>query len=270
VRHLEEEVAQLEQELDAIRSQNGNDLDNVQTAVERLTTSLARIIADPSGRARKHEQIPSLVSRYFLSDSPSPYLGISVANPMSISSDQSAPERAIALSSIPRQVVDAMLTHFCETYRPQYPSLAEEDLYGARDKVYNSPDIVGYDAFIVYITLAISSNTLMHIDEKRATTTTSGLWKTAIFHLQEVGLTSSWERLQALQLLTHFGFLNPQHVNVSHCAAAATRLAFQLGLHEELPASMQTTLGQATLNARRRMFWNAYGIDACVASSESS
>jgi len=155
-----------------------------------------------------------------------------------------------------------MLQHYCKTYRPQYPSIDETDLYKARDSLYESPDLVGYDAFVVYITLAISSNTLAHNDEKRAAATTSGLWVTAVRHLEQFGTTSSWERLQALQLLTHYGFLNPQHVNVSHCAAAASRLALQFGLHEELPVSTQAKLNPAILDTRRRMFWNAYGIDA--------
>lgn len=230
--------------------------------MELLTTHLATVAAELTGRSPKQEQLLPLVSKYFLSESPVPPLNSKAWDGSKIPEPPTQSERAINISSIPRNVVDAMLNHYCETYRPQYPSIGEEDLYRARDRVYEDTQLVGYDAFVVYITLAISSNTLMHVDEERATTTTLGLWKTAVDHLNQVGLTPSWERCQALQLLTHMGFLAPALANVSHCAAAASRLAFQLGLHEELPTHKQVGYDPATLNARRRMMWNAYGIDA--------
>ncbi|EXJ75641.1 uncharacterized protein A1O5_00148 [Cladophialophora psammophila CBS 110553] len=266
VRDLEDQVGRLSVDLAAVKSQTCSIWDTVGGTVERLTTRLAIVTVEPTGRPRKQEQLLPLVSSYFLSDSPLPYLNRQARDATKGAEPQVQSWRAMAISSIPRHVVDAMLKHYCETYRPQYPSIGEEDLYRARDKVYESSQLVGYDAFVIYITLAISSNTLMHIDEKRAATTTDGLWATAVVHLEQVGATSSWERLQALQLLTHYGFLNPQHVNVSHCAAAASRLALHLGLHEELPISTQVKLEPAILNTRRRMFWNAYGIDAAAHS----
>lgn len=105
-------------------------------------------------------------------------------------------------------------------------------------------------------------NTLTYRDEKRALTATYGFWATAVVHLDGVGLTSSWERLEALQLLAHYGFLNPRDVDCSKCAATATRLCLQLGLHQELPAPTQVKLETRTLNTRRRLFWNSYRIDS--------
>jgi hypothetical protein len=105
-------------------------------------------------------------------------------------------------------------------------------------------------------------NTLMHRDEKRAMTAKYGFWATAVVHLEQVGLASSWERLQALQLISHYSFLNPKDVECSRCAAAATRLCLQLGLHHELPAAVQVKLDAAVLNRRRRLFWNSYRIDS--------
>ena len=102
----------------------------------------------------------------------------------------------------------------------------------------------------------------MHRDENRATAITRGFWATAITHLDQVGLASSWERLQALQLLAHYGFQNPQDVDCGKCAAAATRLCLQLGLHHELPASVEITSNTVALNTRRRLFWNSYSIDS--------
>ena len=102
----------------------------------------------------------------------------------------------------------------------------------------------------------------MHRDEKRATIATHGFWATAVAHLSGVGLASSWERLQALQLLTHYAFLNPQDVDCSKCAAAATRLCLQLGLHRELPSLEQMKLDTTKLKKRKTLLWNAYSIDS--------
>jgi hypothetical protein len=102
----------------------------------------------------------------------------------------------------------------------------------------------------------------MRHDEKRASTAMRGFWATAVAHLDQVGLTSSWERLQALQLLAHYGFQNPQDVDCSKCVTAATRLCLQLGLHHELPTAAQIKLDSTTLNTRRRLFWNSYSIDS--------
>jgi hypothetical protein len=265
VRHLEEQVARLEMELAALeRHQSTNIAASVAAAAQRLTINLARAIAESTSHPQRQESLLlPLTSKYFLADSPLPPLNMTSCDDDLDTAEPPSPSSPVMTnSSIPRHVVDAMLKHYCETYRPQYPSIGEHDLYRARDKVYQSPQLGAFDAFVLNITLAISFNTLMHIDEKRTATTASGLWAAAVAHLSEVGLTSSWERLQALQLLTHYGFLNPKDVHVGHCAAAASRLAFQLGLHRELPPSSQMKLDATTLNTRRRMFWNAYAIDA--------
>lgn len=102
----------------------------------------------------------------------------------------------------------------------------------------------------------------MHQDEKRAKMAASGFWATAMAHLGQIGLVASWERLQALQLLTHYGLLNPEDVDCARCAAAATRLCLQLGLHHELPPLTQMKLDAATLDTRRRLFWNSYSNDS--------
>ncbi len=102
----------------------------------------------------------------------------------------------------------------------------------------------------------------MHHDEKRATTASLEFWGAAAAHLDQVGLEDSWERLQALQLLAHYGFMNPGYVDCGKCATAATRLCLQLGLHHELPASQQMGMTPETLNTRRRLFWNSYSIDS--------
>jgi hypothetical protein len=96
----------------------------------------------------------------------------------------------------------------------------------------------------------------------RAITAAEEFWATAAEHLQYVGNSHAWQRVQALQLLAHYGLLNPKIVNCFNSAAASTRLCFQLGLHRNLPASEEAKLDPAVLNVRRRLFWTSYNIDA--------
>lgn len=102
----------------------------------------------------------------------------------------------------------------------------------------------------------------MYQDEKQATTATNGFWAAGQNYLNQIGVENQWERLQALQLLSHYGFLTPKDVDCERCAAAATRLCLQLGLHHELPIADQIKQGITTVNIRRRLFWNTYSIDS--------
>lgn len=103
--------------------------------------------------------------------------------------------------------------------------------------------------------------TLMYTDERRATSASYGFWTTAVDALGQAGPFDPWERLQALQLLTHYAFTNPKHANCSKSAAAATRLCLQLGLQHALPSSVQDGLDPELLRNRKRLFWNSYNID---------
>ncbi|KIX09034.1 uncharacterized protein Z518_00112 [Rhinocladiella mackenziei CBS 650.93] len=147
-----------------------------------------------------------------------------------------------------------------------YPAIDESDLYLACDRVHNNAEPSNYDIFCVHITLAISTNTLMQYDEKRATSATRGLWATARGHLDQIGSENLQERLQALQLLTHYACFNPQDANCVNCGAAATRLCLQLGLHHELSDTTRTRLklDSTTINHRRRLFWNAYCLEVAI------
>ena len=100
-------------------------------------------------------------------------------------------------------------------------------------------------------------------DEKSATSATRGLWATAKKHLAQVGSKDLMERLQALELLTHFAALNPQDANCINCGAAATRLCLQLGLYREPGGTAQYSqnIDQQSSDRRKALFWNAYTLD---------
>ncbi|KAL1890447.1 hypothetical protein Sste5346_008275 [Sporothrix stenoceras] len=191
---------------------------------------------------------------------------------------QSSSSSAVPISSIPRHVAVIMLKHYCEIYRPQYPAVEEHDLLQAFDRVYDktssslssSPTASDFDVFCVHITLAISTTTLMYRDAGRAATATAGFWATAVSHLDALDRASvhnPWQRVQALQLLAHYGFLNPKDVDCVRCTAAALRLCVQLGVHHELPEDMRRNVDDSTLNIRRRLFWHALSLDLAANST---
>lgn len=162
-----------------------------------------------------------------------------------------------------------MLKHYCEIYRPQYPAVEESDLLAAFDRVYDklpgAKRATDFDVFCVHITLAISTTTLMYRDAGRAATATAGFWATAVAHLdaldKSASLQNPWQRVQALQLLAHYGFLNPKDVDCVRCTAAALRLCVQLGVHHELPAEERQRVDERTLDVRRRLFWHTLSLD---------
>lgn len=153
---LEEEVARLEVELRRVKSQNRSISDSANAAVERLTTRLATAIVEPRSRPRKQESHLPLTSPFFLSGAPAPYFSKASWENTKLDPNAERSVRAITVSSIPRHVIDAMLKHYCEIYRPQYPAIEEEDLWKACEKVYTNAQPSGFDIFCVYITLAIS------------------------------------------------------------------------------------------------------------------
>ncbi|KAH8690783.1 hypothetical protein BGW36DRAFT_364345 [Talaromyces proteolyticus] len=263
--HLEEEIARLENELSRVKKQTRTPSDIANATAEGLSTAVARNIVHPRGSFSKHDtdKLP-LSSPFFLSSSPMPHLKFQIPPEATFKYTWEQSPHAINASSVPRHVVDAMLKHYCEIYRPQYPAIEEIDLYEACDRVYTNSQPSDADVFYVHITLAISTNTLTHENEARAIKATHGFWMKAVDHLPRVGLSDPWERLQALHLLTHYGCLNPTDVDCFRCAEAASRLSVNLGLHHELPASATTKLDNTTLNVRRRLFWHSYSMDSAV------
>ncbi|RDL41628.1 uncharacterized protein BP5553_01607 [Venustampulla echinocandica] len=265
VAHLENRIALLETELAQLKSNNQtpSPLETVNVAVDSLTMRLADAIGSPSRRARAPRSSQSdlpLTSETFLSPSTMPPLSQGYESPSS-----TTPLQTMTISSVPRNVIDIMLKNYCSIWLPQYPCVDETKLYEACDRIYSDDAPSNFDCFSVAITLAISANTLIKHDEGRATTAAEGFWASAATQLDHIA-ENTWERVQALQLMAHYGLLSPGLVNCSNCAAAATRLCFQLGLHRELPSHEQSLHSRQILNTRRRLFWTSYSIDAAVHS----
>ena len=154
--HLKQENADLETELSRIRSATDKTSNVTSSARKDLVTALTAAVYAPEVGPRRTKGPLQLNSAYFLSSSPVPYLRGRTSNDRTGDKSRELRQRAIALSSIPREVVDIMLKHYCDIYRPQYPAVEEAELYKACDRVYNSPAPSDFDSFCVNITLAIS------------------------------------------------------------------------------------------------------------------
>jgi hypothetical protein len=254
-------------------------------AAERLSSSLAATILAQPRKPRNHDNFLAVTSPFFLSGSPEPYLGTPTPRHDAQKPFEGHLSSATKLSSIPRHAVDIMMKNYCEIYRPLYPAVEEPDLFEACDRVYSNTNPSALDIFCVYITLAISvcstisqcrrnvltrvqMQTLMYRDERRATAASYGFWTTAVDVLGQAGPIDAWGRLQALQLLSHYAFMNPKYVDCSKCAAAATRLCSQLGLEHDIP-SAHGELDSKTLSTRRRLYWNSYNLDWQATSGAS-
>ncbi|KAF4311265.1 positive regulator of purine utilization [Botryosphaeria dothidea] len=274
VAYLEDKVAQLEIELQRLRSEQSVDQTKlVDTAISHLTRRLAAAVAEPhhhhnlrtlqtSSRASALPRHPlvSLNSPVFLCQSPLPALPVD--------GDAQPPHppntRCSTISLIPRHVIDIMLKNYTEIYLPQAPYIEESSLHASCEKVFAHDGAAAshFDIFLVAIALAVSATTLIRHDEERATAAAEEFWNTAKGQLVYISDEQPWQRLRALLMLTHYGFVNPQAVNVMNTIGAALRLAVQLGLHQEPPPPEQAKLCWPTLDIRRKLFWAIYSVDA--------
>ena len=149
-------MARLEIELGRVKNQTRNTSDTANTAVERLTTGLAKSILKLGGRSRKQETPLPLTSTYFLAGSPVPYLSSHDLGDTDAEQIDKSLTSALAISFIPRSVIYIMLRNYCEMYRPRYPTIEESELYEAFERVCNNAEPSEFYFFCIYITLAIS------------------------------------------------------------------------------------------------------------------
>lgn len=191
------EARALAQTQNGVLSDNDRSVGAAYAAIDRVTTRLAAATVTPGstatvtatdgivgdatttttsgiGDGAPDKMLLPLTSSFFFVGSPAPYLNKPVAwdetrqaqgstSPSASDKDRhttSTTASAVPISSIPRHVAVAMLKHYCEIYRPQYPAVEEADLLAAFDRVYDNAQPTDFDVFCVHITLAISVGSL--------------------------------------------------------------------------------------------------------------
>lgn len=149
-------MIRLELELQQVKSQRRSASDISNAAIENISTRLAAAVVEPVARSRKQNSAIPLTSKYFISACPVPYLTSQTWDETKAGHGEESSLGPISIFSVPRHVIDTMLRHYCEFYRPQYPAIEESELYNACDRVYENAEPSDFDNFCVHITLAIS------------------------------------------------------------------------------------------------------------------
>ena len=176
------------------------------------------------------------------------------------------------LSYIPTPVANYLFDNYMRGVVTQYPIFYLPDVVKSFRAVF-SPAIpcqepgdlaTPYDAYTVSLIMAISLTTSARAQQLRANSIATGLFKTAMQHIQNV-CTNDLRGLQALLLLCQYLFLNPSVANVWFLSGVTTHLCIDLGLHCETSEVLRND--PLTLDVRRRVFWCAYEMEIATSAA---
>ena len=176
------------------------------------------------------------------------------------------------LSYIPMQVANFLFENYLRGVVTQYPIFYVPDVVMFfRSVFHNATPGLGpgelaspYEIFIVSLIMAISLTTSARAQQLRANSIATGLFKTAMKHIQSV-CTNDLRGLQALLLLCQYVFLNPSVANVWFISGFTTHLSLDMGLHCETPESLQCD--PLTVDIRRRVFWCAFEMEIATSGA---
>ena len=173
------------------------------------------------------------------------------------------------LSYIPTPVANFLFDNYLRGVVTQYPIFHVADVVKFFGSIFHNTtpglDVAGpYEVFIVSLIMAISLTTSARAQQRRANSIATGLFKSAMKHIQSV-CTNDLRGLQALLLLCQYVFLNPSMCNVWFISGFIAHLCLDLGLHCETPESLQND--PLTVDIRRRVFWCAYEMEIATSGA---
>ncbi|VUC35055.1 unnamed protein product [Clonostachys rosea] len=118
--------------------------------------------------------------------------------------------------------------------------------------------------FLVYEVFAVALMVMQKQDPSKAPTFMADRYhRTALSALDEAGLPTDVEGVQALLLVAQYSYHHPTAWAVWKTIGAALRLAVELGLHQD--AELSEDMDALKLDTMRRVFWVAYSMDRSVA-----
>ena len=113
--------------------------------------------------------------------------------------------------------------------------------------------------FFVFMVFAVALLTMRQTDPSRVPASLCERYhKTALIALQETGLQSDIEGVQALLLMAQYTYHHPNVYGVWKIIGMALQLSVELGLHQDPPPGKLDFL---TVDTMRRTFWVAYAMD---------
>jgi hypothetical protein len=200
---------------------------------------------------------------------------------MSMSDTPKSPPTSnlINLKSIPDASIWRMIRNYTEIHLPQYPCIQEfmlEDIArrARTDEVGDTSSLLihgvpaesglgHFEYFTLFITLAISANTLIWKAENQARAASESFFNSAMTHLQLLGEHSEINSLQISLLLAHYAHMCPERVDNWTCISDAVRIVLNLGLYMEPPESLDAE----HRHLRSTLFWVTYGMERSLCTN---
>lgn len=249
--YLEARVAELEIELKKLKQHHV--IDDLEELSYSITKSAAAPFIESFALAEYDNTFASFSSFYFTSSNlPAPFdtmIDDSKRGNMKTFIESHPP---VDLSTIPRNVVEIMMSNYMDIHLPQWPVVSKSQLTGILNKVLDSPSTAtSFDKAVVSITMAISAALITNKSEKRALSSSNALFATTISQILETKWESKMKKLQITLLIAHYAFANPYAADIWRTLRDALRLCVDMGLHKEVESEVITVLD---VDDRRRMF----------------
>lgn len=160
---------------------------------------------------------------------------------------------------LPSEVADRLMTVYIERTLPRYPLFLKKDIHDmfTRFKASaNSPDVASPDEqFVVCMIMAVASLTSKARDYRKLVSVAESLRHDAFVRLDFASSVSqaSTRTIQQLLLLAQYGYLLPASTNLWQVVGDATRIALELGLHQEPPTNCDMT--EEDRASRIQLYW---------------
>lgn len=282
VRSLESRVTKLEAQLLALQTGPQNVPFSMASKISQATLS----IGQPSSTSYLHSKVSSAL--VFRPSCPPLAVvrardgngnGMTGGSPLSAvdSTPRTPPPTGnlIDIKSIPDVSIWRMIRNYTEIHLPQYPCIQEsmlEDIarrarmndglgMGVADT--SEPGLGHFEYFVLYITLAISANTLTWKAEDQARAASESFFYSALTHLQLLGDHSEISSLQISLLLAHYAHMCPERVDNWTCISDAVRIMLNLALYKMPPDSLDAH----QRHLRSTLFWVTYGMERSLCTN---
>ncbi|KAL9613412.1 MAG: hypothetical protein Q9167_002060 [Letrouitia subvulpina] len=157
-----------------------------------------------------------------------------------------------------------MVQYYIDHYLALYPFISESKIFSSLEalRMGHGDAVDHWTAFLVLaVTLASKSSSQNGSKYKEAIT----YLVTALRYAEIVLLPGSIQAVQMLLLLVQYSLVDPHHFEVWYLIGAAARIAVDLGLHQDLPQTVQ--LESSQLDLRRRVYYSVYALDRTVSMS---
>ena len=249
--YLEARVAELEIELKKLKQHHV--IDDLEERSYSITKYAATPFLESFEIAEHDNTFASFSSFYFTSSNlPAPFdtmIDNSKRGNMKTFIEEHPP---VDLSTIPRNVVEIMMSNYMDIHLPQWPVISKSELTVILNKVLDNPNVAfSFEKAVVSITMAISAALITNKSEKRALSSSSALFATTISQILETTWESKMKKLQITLLIVHYAFANPYVADIWRTLRDALRLCVDMGLHKEVESEVITVLD---VDDRRRIF----------------